>query len=327
MNHPLLFRIAGLLIAIVSFGLAQAQENPAKSFPDKPVRVIVGYAAGGGNDIVARIISQKLAEGLGQPVVVENKPGAAGGIAAAYVAKANSDGYTLLFAPSSMFTTNPVMFKKLPYSLSDFVPVSTAVTYPLILIVGESQSPQSTKDLVQYLKTNPNKANFAGAAGLFQLAFELFKSQTGTAGEYITYKGTNQSVAAVMTGEVLMTMADAGPVSGALKGGKVRGLAVTSRERLASYPNIPTVAEAGFPGLEMGSWMGLLAPAGTPMPIVRKLQQEVNRIVKTTAFKERMNALEVNPEGNTSEQFAAMITSDLARWRVVAKASQIEPAD
>ncbi|HWP10345.1 MAG TPA: tripartite tricarboxylate transporter substrate binding protein, partial [Ramlibacter sp.] len=232
-----------------------------------------------------------------------------------------------LFAPSSMFTTNPVMFKKLPYALGDFVPVSTAVTYPLILVVGASQPHQSAKDLVDYLKKNPGKSNFAGAAGLFQLAFELFKTQTGTQGEYITYKGTNQSVTAVMTGEVLMTMADAGPVAGALKGGKVRGLAVTSRERLAAYPNIPTVGEAGFPGLEMGSWMGLMAPAGTPMPIVRKLQNEVNRIAKSAAFKERMTALEVNPEGNTSEEFASMINADLARWRAVAKASNIEPTD
>jgi tripartite-type tricarboxylate transporter receptor subunit TctC len=124
-----------------------------------------------------------------------------------------------------------------------------------------------------------------------------------------------------------MTMADAGPVAGALKGGKVRGLAVTSRERLPGYPNIPTVGEVGFPGLEMGSWMGLMAPAGTPMPIVKKLQVEVNRIVKSAAFKERMNALEVNPEGNTSEEFASMIASDLARWRAVAKASNIEPTE
>jgi tripartite-type tricarboxylate transporter receptor subunit TctC len=327
MKHSLSFRILGLLTALLALASAHAQDSAAKAYPDKPIRVIVGYAPGGGNDLVARILSQQLSEGMGQPVVVENKPGAAGAIAASFVAKANPDGYTLLFAPSSMFTTNPVMSRKLPYSLGDFVPVSTAVTYPLILVVGASQQAQSAKDLVEYVKANPKQANFAGAAGLFQLAFELFKSQTGTNGEYITYKGTNQSVAAVMTGEVLMTMADAGPVAGALKGGKVRGLAVTSRERLASYPNIPTVAEAGYPGLEMGSWMGLLAPAGTPMPIVRKLQQEVNRIVKSAAFKERMNSLEVNAEANTSEEFAAMISSDLARWRAVAKASNIEPGD
>lgn len=327
MNKSALHRIAGLLTAAVLLTSAQAQDDLAKNYPDKPIRVIVGYAAGGANDLVARVVSQKLSEGLGRPVIVENKTGAAGSIAAKYVAEANGDGYTLLFAPSSMFTTNPVMFKKVGYSLSDFMPISTAVTYPFVLVVSASQPIQSVKQLVEHIKANPQNANFSGSAGVFQLAYELFKSQTGTSGEYITYKGTNQAVTAVIAGEVLMTMADGGPLSGALKGGKVRGLAVTSRERLASYPEIPTVAEAGFPKLEMGSWMGLLAPAGTPMPIVRKLQEEMKRIVHTTVFKERMNAIEVKPEVNTSEQFAAMITSDLTRWRAVAKASNIEPAN
>jgi tripartite-type tricarboxylate transporter receptor subunit TctC len=327
MNHSVLLRIVGMVTAAVLFTSAQAEENSAKNYPDRPIRVIVGYAAGGANDLVARIISQKLSEGLGRPVIVENKTGASGSIAAKYVADDSGDGYTLLFAPSSMFTTNPVMFKKVGYSLSDFVPISTVVTYPFVLVVSASQPIQSVKQLVEYLKENPRNANFSGSAGVFQLAYELFKSQTGTRGEYIMYKGTNQSVTAVMTGEVLMTIADGGPVSAALKGGKIRGLAVTSRERLASYPDIPTVAEAGYPELEMGSWMGLLAPARTPMPIVRRLQDEVNRIVKTPEFKERMNAIEVNPDADTSEQFAGMITSDLTRWRAVAKASNIEPAN
>ena len=228
MNRTALFRIAGLLTAAVLCISALAQEDPAKSYPDKPIHLIVGFAAGGGNDLVARVISQRMAEGLGQPVIVENRAGASGSISAEYVAKASRDGYTLLFAPSSMFTTNPVVFRKLAYSLSDFVPISTAVSYPLVMVVGASQPIQSVKELVAYLKANPQRANFSGASGLFQLAFELFKSRTGTSGEYITYKGTNQSVQAVMAGEVLMTMADAGPVAGALKGRKVRGLAVTS---------------------------------------------------------------------------------------------------
>ena len=328
MNHPILVRIAAFVTsAALSSGLAQAQENSAKSFPDKPIHVIVGYAPGGANDIVARIMGQQLSEAVGQPVVIENKLGASGSIAAAYAARANPDGYTLLFAPSSMFATNPVMFKKLPYASSDFVPISLVATFPLVLVVGANQPFQSAKDLVDYLKINPQKSNFAGAAGVHQLAFGLFKNQTGTTGEYIAYKGTNLSVAAVMTGEVVMSMADAAGVSGPLKGGQVRGLAVTSRERLPSFPNIPTVAEAGFPGLEMGSWMGLLAPAGTPLPIVRKLQQEVNRIVKTASFKERMNSLEVTPEASTSEEFGSLINSELTRWRAVAKASNIEATD
>lgn len=327
MHRSFLFRLLGLLTVALSFASAQAQDNPAKDFPDKPIHLIVCYAAGGSNDLVARVLGQKLTESLGQAVVVENKAGAAGAIGAAYAAQAKPDGYTLLFAPSAMFTANSVFFKKLPYSSSDFVPISMVVTFPYFIVVAPSQPFQSVKDLAEYLKANPKKANFSGAAGLNQMAFELFKSQTGTTGEYVPYKGTNRSVAAVMAGDVLMTIADAGGVASQLKGGQVRGLAVTSRERAVTFPSIPTVAEAGYPGLQMGSWMGLLAPAGTPMPIVRKLQAEVNRIVKTADFKQRMNALEVTPEGSTSEEFGSFMTSELARWLAVAKAANIQPTD
>ena len=316
-----------MVTATVLFSSAQAQGDSAKNYPDKPIHVIVGYAAGGANDLVARIISKRLSERLGQPVVVENKTGAAGTIAARYVASADHDGYTLLFAPSSMFTTNPVMFRKVGYALSNFKPISTAVTYPFFLVVSASQPIHSVKQLVAYIKANPKKANFSGAAGVFQLSYALFKSQTGTNGEYIMYRGTNQSITAVMSGDVLMTIADGGPVSAALKSGKIRALAVTSRQRLADFPDIPTMAEAGYPGLEIGSWMGLLAPAGTPTPIVAKLQEEVNQIVETPDFKARMNAIEVKPDADTPKQFAGMITSDLSRWRAVAKASNIQPAD
>ena len=322
-----LLLLSSLVTAAVLSTSAQAQEDPAKSYPNKLIRVIVGYAAGGANDLVARVFSPKLAEGLGQPVIVENRTGAAGMISVESVAKARPDGYTLLFAASSMFTSNPVMFKKVPYTLSDVVPISTVVTFPFFVMVSSSLPIQSIKELVEHLKAKPGGANASGAAGIHQLGFELFKSQTGTRGEYIPYKSTTQSINAVMAGEVLMTVADAGAASGALRSGRVRALAVTAPKRLASNPDIPTVAELGFPELEMGSWMGLVAPAGTPMPIVKKLQEEVNRIVKTPVFRERMIALEVKPEGNTSEQFAAMITSELARWRAVAKASNIEPAN
>jgi tripartite-type tricarboxylate transporter receptor subunit TctC len=327
MNHSALFRIVGLLTAAVLCASAQAQKDPTRSFPDKPIHVIVGYAAGGANDLVARVFGSKLTEGLGQPVIVENKTGAAGMISVEYVTKARPDGYTLLFAASSMFTSNPVMFKRVPYTLSDVVPISTVVTYPFFVMVSASLPIQSIKELVERLKAKPEDANASGAAGIHQLAFELFKSQTGTRGEYIPYRSTTESINAVIAGEALMTIADAAAASGALRSGRVRGLAVTSPKRLASYPDIPTVAELGFPELEMGSWMGLVAPAGTPMSIVKKLQEEVNRIIKMADFRERMSVLQVNPEENTSEQFTAMISSDLARWRAVAKAGNIEPAN
>ncbi len=327
MHRSFLFRLLGLLTVALSFASAQAQDNPAKNFPDKPIRVIVAFAAGGANDLVARVLGQKLTESLGQAVVVENKPGASGAIAAMYAAKAKPDGYTLFFASSGTLIITPAMSTKLAYSSSDYVPISMVATFPLFIVVNPSQPFQSIKDLVEYLKANPKKANFAGAGGSHQIAFELFKSQTGTAVEYIPYKGTNQSVAAVMAGDVLMSMADAAGVAGQLKGGQVRGLAVTSRERAVTFPSIPTVAEAGYPGLQMGSWMGLLAPADTPMPIVRKLQAEVNRIVKTADFKQRMNALELTPEGSTSEEFGQFMTSELVRIRAVVKAANIQPTD
>ncbi len=318
-----------LLVIASSMGAAapgttvHAQGDPAKSYPSRPVQLIVGYAAGGANDTVARVIAPKLAEALGQAVVVENRTGAAGMIGAVYVAKANPDGHTLLFAASSMFTTNPVMFKEVAYSLKDFAPISTTVTFPFFVVVGGSQRFQSMNDLVEYMKGNPQKANNSGAAGVHQLAFELFKSQTAAPGEFVSYKGTNEAVTAVMSGDVLMTIADAGGVAPTLKGGKVRALAVTTAKRSAGFPDVPSVAELGYPRMEMSSWMGLLAPAGTPLPIVRKLQEQVARIVGSAYFRERMAPLYVDPESSTPQEFASMITSGLAQWQAVAKASNI----
>lgn len=321
-NPNLMLRITSWIGAAVLAASAHAQ-----SYPNKPIHMIVGYAAGGANDSIARILAPKLSEALGQPVIVENKVGAAGMIGAGSVAKAAPDGHTLLFAASSMFTTNPVMFREVPYTLDDFVPISTTVTFPFFVVVSAAKPIRSIKDLVAYINANPKSANNSGAAGVHQLAFELFKNQTGTHGEFVRYKGTNQAVAAVMGGEVLMTIADAGGVAGAINGGRVRALAVTASKRSAAYPDVPTAAEAGYPKLEVGSWMGVLAPAGTPMPVVHKLEAEVGRIVRSDYFRERMGTLQVDPEANTSGQFAEMIRSGLAQWRAVAKAANIQPTN
>jgi tripartite-type tricarboxylate transporter receptor subunit TctC len=317
-----------ILLAMASFvgAMALATLSHAQpSYPSRPVTLVVGYAAGGANDTVARVMAPKLAEALGQPVIVENRTGAAGMIAVVHVAKSNPDGHTLLFAASSMFTTNPVMFKEVTYSLKDFAPISTAVTFPFFVVVSASQPAKSIKDLADYMKANPGKANNSGAAGVHQLAFELFKSQTGAPGEFVGYKGTNEAVAAVMGGQVLMTIADAGGVAPQLQGGKVRALAVTTPKRSAGFPDVPSVMELGYPQMEMASWMGVLAPAGTPAPVVRKLQEEVARIVASAAFKERMAPLYVDPESSTPQEFANLISTGLAQWQGVAKAADIKP--
>jgi tripartite-type tricarboxylate transporter receptor subunit TctC len=317
-------RMAAAALAALA-ALALTVPAQAQQYPNKPIRLIVGYAAGGANDSVARILAPRLSEALGQSVLVENKTGAAGMIGAGDVAKADADGYTLLFAASSMFTTNPVMFKKVPYTLKDFAPISLTVTFPFFVVVSASKPIDSIKKLVAYTQANPSKANNSGAAGVHQLSFELFKAETGARGEFVRYKGTNKSVAAVMGGEVLMTIADAGGVAAALSGGRVRALAVTSPKRSTAFPDVPTMAELGYPKVEVGSWMGVLAPAGTPQAIVRKLHAEVKRIVESQYFRDRMKGLQVDPEASTPEEFARLITSGLAQWRSVAKAANIQP--
>jgi tripartite-type tricarboxylate transporter receptor subunit TctC len=319
-------RIAGLVIALAGTH-AHAQTVTSENYPQRPIQIIVGYAAGGGTDVVARVVSKKLSEKFGQTVIVENKTGAAGMIGAEYVAKAKPDGYTLLFAASSMFTTNPIMYKKVPYTESNFAPISTVVSFPFFLLVNAQQPIKTVQELREYWKTKPETFNCSGVAGIHQLAFALFESKVGRTGQFIPYRGTNEAILAVVAGNVLMTIADSGPASPMIAGGKVRPLAVTSAKRLAAYPNVPTFAEAGLPGMEIQSWFGLLAPAGTPMGIVRKLQRELQQIVKAKDFEHFASTLNLIPHENTSEQFTEMIASDLARWRAVAKASNIKPRD
>ncbi len=299
-----------------------------ESYPSKPIHVIVGFAAGGGTDVLARLVGQKMSETFDQPVVVENKVGASGIISAEYVAKQSPDGYTLLACPSTVFTVNPIMYAKLPYSpVHDFAPVSKSVSFPFVLIVGPSQPVHSVKELIEYIKANPSKANYGGPSGLFQLALELFKQRTGTRLEYIPYKGSNETASAVMSGDVLMAFLDTGPVSGPLKGGKLRALAVTSRERTALFPDTPTLSEAGVQGMDIEGWMGFFAPAGTPAPVIKKLQDEANRIVKLPDVKERLFALQLTPAGVGAEEFGRSIVSDLERWRALAKSANIKRAD
>jgi tripartite-type tricarboxylate transporter receptor subunit TctC len=321
----LLAWLAGIALATLVAVSAGAQDDSARNFPGKPIRVIVGYAAGGGNDIVMRIIAPKLAEGLGQPVLVENKPGAQSIVAAEYVAKAAPDGYTLLMGASGPIAMNPATYSRLPYSpLRDFVPISMIGSFPLIMVVNPALPIRSVKELVAYAKANPDKANYGASAAPFQLASELLNLRTGARFAYIPYKGSNESVNAVMSGQVTMTIADPPPATGPLLGGRVRGLAITSATRHPAWPDLPTMAEAGIPDIEIVLWSGLLAPAGTPAAIIRKLQNEVARVLRLAEIRERLAGLAIDPVGNTSEEFARIIAADIAKWTAVAKAANIK---
>ncbi len=318
--------LAGLAVLIL--GCAAVPPASAQGYPNKPVYIIIGQAAGGGMDTLARLVGQKLSANLGQPVVIENKPGAGGILAANFVAKAAADGYTLLFCPTGTMTINPILYTKLTYSpLRDFAPVSKVATFPLVLVVNPSLPVQSVRDLVAYMNAHPDKANYAGSGSAFQFASELFKIKTKTKAEYIQYKGTNEAIMAVLSGDVLLALVDTGPAAALLASGKLHGLAVTAQSRLPSMPNVPTMAEAGFPDLEFQFWGGLLAPAGTPQAVVKKLEGEIQRIVALPEVRDRMTAINVTPAGSTSDEFAKLIAADIARWRTVAKASNIKALD
>lgn len=325
MRSEFLARLAGVAAASFLVATALAQEDPLRNFPNKPIRVIVGYAAGGGTDIIARVVAAKISEGLGQPLIIENKPGAQSIIAAEFVAKSAPDGYTVLAGPIGPMSMNPAIYSKLPYNtVRDFVPISMIGSQPMILVVDPALPINSVKELVEYAKARPNKVNYAANAAPFQLAAELFNQKTNTRFAYIPYKGGNEAASSVMSGQVTMAILDAPSVAGPIKGGKIKALAVTSAARHPAWPNVPTMAESGLPDLEAALWTGFFLPAAAPMPIVRKLQNEVARVVRLPEIRERLAGMGVQPSGNTSEEFARIVASDIARWTAVAKAANIK---
>jgi tripartite-type tricarboxylate transporter receptor subunit TctC len=316
--------ILGACLGLLAFApSASAQEDPAK-YPSRPIHIVVGFTPGGGNDILARIVGQKLSENLGQPVVIDNRPGGGAIVATEYVAKAVPDGYTLLVGASGAMTINPAVYTKLPYDpVHDFVPLSEIGSFPLILIVNASSPFKSVADLVAYAKANPDKTNYSSASTAFQVATELFKQKTGAPMQEIPYKGAADSVMAVISGQVTATIADAGPVSGQIKGGQVRALAVAALKRTADLPDVPTMKEAGA-DVEAVLWSGLFAPRNTPPAIVKKIEGELMRIAKLPDVIEKLKPLGIDPVGNSSQEFAAVMASDIARWTAVAKAANIK---
>jgi tripartite-type tricarboxylate transporter receptor subunit TctC len=314
--------LVALAISVTTAGFAQ--EDPTR-YPTRPIRLIVGFTAGGGNDVIARTFGQKLSESLGQPVIIENKPGGGAIIATEYVSKSAPDGYTLLVSASGL-TINPAVYSKLPYdAVRDFVPVSELASFPLILIVNAASPIKSVAELVAYAKANPDKTNYSSSSASFQLVTELFKQRTGAPMQVIPYKGANDSVLAVISGQVTMTIADAGPVTPQVKGGQARALAVATPKRIDDLPDVPTLREAGA-DVDAVLWSGILAPKDTPPAIVKKLQDEFMRIAKLPDVISRLKLLGIESVGNSSEEFSRIIAADIARWGEVAKAGDIRIA-
>jgi tripartite-type tricarboxylate transporter receptor subunit TctC len=314
-------RIALTLLAL-AFSLPAAAQD---AYPNKLIRILVGYAAGGGNDIIVRVMQAEMIKGLGQPVIVENRPGAQGIIAAELTAKAAPDGYTIMMGPSGPMTINPATYSKLPYSPTrDFAPISMICSFPLLVTVDAKLPVKNVKELIAYAKANPGKSNYASSAGIFQIATEMFKQRTGTAIELIPYKSSGDSVQAVIGGQVMMTIVDPPPATGPMKAGTLRALAVTSPKRHPSWPDLPTMAEAGVPDMEVPVWTAFFAPAKTPPAIIARWQKEVARAVQTPEVKERFAQMGLDPVGGSSEDLGRQVERDIAKWTAVAKAANIK---
>ena len=289
------------------------------------MRLVVPFGAGGGTDTIARVIAGKMGESLGQQVIVENKPGAQGIIASEFVLKAAPDGHTMLIATSGPMAANAAIHSKLPYHpLRDFAPVTMIGSYPVIVVVNSSLPVDSVQALIAYAKARPDKVNYGSSGSLGQLVSELFNQQAGTRFQYVPYKSSGDFVGALLSNEVTMALSDTPPVSGQVRAGKLRALAITSANRHHAWPDVPTMAEAGLPDFVVEFWNGFFVPVRTPAPIVLRLHTEIVRVVALPDVRERLEALGVDPSSMPGEEFAKVIAADIARWTAVAKAANIK---
>jgi tripartite-type tricarboxylate transporter receptor subunit TctC len=302
---------------------ANGQTN---DYPTRTARIVIGFGAGGGTDTVARVVAQKLQESLGGTFLIENKPGAAGRLAPDTVAKSAPDGYTLLGAAPGAMTVGTAIWPKIPYDIfKDFAPISLIADYPLIVLVNKSHPAQNVGELVTWLKANPDKANYPTPSPIFTLPIEHFKIKSGAPGTAISYRSGNESLTSLLGGQTAFGFVEA-PVAVPQLGpsSNLRALAVTSTARNPELPDVPTLAEAGVPEVLGGSWVGLLAPAGTPAPIIKKIEAACRQIAATDDFKARMRRFAAAPVGSTGEELMAQMKAEVQRYSGIVKAANLK---
>jgi len=310
--------LAGLVLALIA-GVVAAQP-----WPSKPIKWVVPFAPGGTTDILARTIGEKLSVTLGQPIIVENKPGAGGGVGAEQVAKSPPDGYTIMGGTISTHAINASLYKSLPYDpVRDFAPITLIVRVPNMLVVNPDVPAKDVRELIALLKANPGKYSFASSGnGTSQhLSGELFKVMTGVEMQHVPYRGSPPALADVVGGQVTMTFDNITTAWPLVKGGKLRALAVTTAKRSPIAPDVPTLAEAGLAGYEIGSWQGVFAPAGVPAEIVKRFNAEIVRIVNAPDVRQKLLDMGAEPAPNTPEEFAAMVKAEVTKWGDVVRKS------
>ena len=306
-------------------GLVLALEAHAQAWPQKPVRFIVPFAAGGTTDIAARLLGEKLSQAWGQPVLVENRGGAAGAVGAAEAARSAPDGYTLFFPAGAVLTANQHIYAKLNYDPEkDFIPVTNVATGPQVLAVAANSPYKTVQDLINAARANPGKLNFghAGIGSQTHLAAENFISAAKIEVQGVPYKGENPALAGLIGGETAFTVTNVAATAPQVQGGRVRALGVTSRREVPQMPGVPAIA-ATLPGFENSGWFGIVAPAGTPREIVHKIYLETKRALETTELKARFYAQGLTPVANTPEEFARAMKAESAMWARVVKQRNI----
>jgi tripartite-type tricarboxylate transporter receptor subunit TctC len=301
---------------------ASASGVSAQTWPDRPIKFIVAAPAGSSIDVLARTIGDKLKDKLGQPVVVENRPAAGGTAATDFVAKSASDGYTMLMSFNGPLAFGPHLYSKLPYDpQKDLLPVIITSSQPNVLAVTASLPARSVRELVDYAKVNPGELSYAsvGNGSSSHLTMELLKATAGIDIVHIPFNGSPPAVTATVQGETQLMFAVMQPLQSQVQAGKLRALAVTTSKRFPLLPELPTIAEAGYPGFEALAWNGVLVPAATPRPIVERLNAEINAILKEPSVKSTLNAQGFELVGGTSEDFARLIKSESDKWAPVIK--------
>jgi tripartite-type tricarboxylate transporter receptor subunit TctC len=314
-------------LVVAALALLLASPVAAQDYPSRPVKIVVSYAPGGSNDVVARVIAPELQKELGQSFVVENRAGASGTIGADAVAKSPPDGYTL-FMGAGAHALAPSLFKKLPYDITkDFAPISLAATSTYVLVLNPSVPATTVPELIALLKSRPGQLNYAsaGKGTPLHLAAELFKSKTGTDIVHVPYGGDTPALNDLLAGTVQLAFMSVASTAPQIRAGKLRALAVTSASRSDALPDLPTLGELGIAGYDVGTWWGLLAPAGTPDAIVAKLNAAMRKAVALPQTKERFAPLGLDPRSDSPAEFAAFIKEEVARYAAIAKIAGIEP--
>jgi tripartite-type tricarboxylate transporter receptor subunit TctC len=314
----------GLLLAAQCLGLSAWAQTPS----DKPIRIVVPFAAGGPTDVLARVLAPKLSASLKRTVIVDNKVGATGSIGATFVAKSAPDGDTLLLGTSSIMAASPNLTANLTYDpVNDFVPISLVATIENILVVHPSVPAKTVKELVAYAKANPKKLSYAssGIGSTYHLGAELFGSQTGIEWTHVPYKGAAPAIQDVLAGHVQVMFDNTSSAIPNIKSGRLKALGVASLKRYPTLPELPTIAEEGVAGYETTIWLGLFAPAKTPAAVLQKLSKEVQDAVNSAEYKDKLAALDIQPRLSSSQELAAFLKADLGKWAKVVKDAGIKP--